>query len=416
MKKKLYITRTLKLIAFALAVLSTIYLLQAFLLKRIDNNTMRTEAFYLEKKHSLDAVVIGASDVYAGYAAPYAYEKYGLTSYPYATQSSPPNIVLPQIKEVIKYQDPKMIVVEINAFLYKDSELPGESSCRMFLDSIPDDEIKYEYIRRYFSPDKQPEYFFPIIKYHGSWVDYPWKIKFLTADIELKRRGYALFRGFKTTANEFHPPVKIYNDTLEDNDATKPLGVNGERCLIETLEYLKAKDIKNIMFMRFPHIVRQHAVARCERTNEAERIIKSYGYDFVNLERYADREGFDVNKDFYNWDHLNIYGSQKLTDYLANMLINDYGVTRAELTEAQKEGWEESVSYYHKIYDYSVAMINRRKKLGKTGEGGTTVSEDSVSIATIDRFAKEKKNKSKNVDKLLDSAVDTSNEDDKTQQ
>ena len=123
MKAKLYITRGIKLLAFALAVISSTYLLQTFLLKRIDNNTMRMEAFYLEEKESIDAVLIGASDVYAGYSAPYAYEKYGYTSYPYATQSSPASIVLPQLKEVIKYQNPKMIIVEINAFLYKDNEL-----------------------------------------------------------------------------------------------------------------------------------------------------------------------------------------------------------------------------------------------------------------------------------------------------
>ena len=139
MKKKLYITRSLKLISFGLAVVLSTFFLQSFLLKRIDNNTMRMEAFYLEEKNTVDAVLIGASDVYAGYSAPYAYEKYGYTSYPYATQSSPANIVLPQIKEVLKYQNPKMVIVEINAFLYKDDEIPNEASARMFADNVPRD-------------------------------------------------------------------------------------------------------------------------------------------------------------------------------------------------------------------------------------------------------------------------------------
>ena len=405
MNKKKTITRGIKLIAFALAVILTTYFLQVFLLKRIDNNSLRMDAFYLEDKGSLDAVLIGASDVYAGYSAPYAYEKYGYTSYPYATQSAPANIVLPQIKEVIKYQNPKMIIVEINAFLYKDSEIPSEASSRMFLDNIPDDEIKFDYIQRYFSADKRPEYFLPIIKYHGSWTDYPWKVKFLTAELQLKERGYSLFRGYKTTANEFHPPVKVYNDTLEQLDTTVPMGVNGERCLRETLEYLKDKGITNVVFMRFPHVVRRHAIARCQRTNEAEKIIKSYGYDFVNLERHSVREGFDVNKDFYNWDHLNVYGSEKLTDYIANMLLNDYGMTKAELTDAQKAEWDVSVDYYHKIYNYSVAMINSRKKQGKTGDGGVTISEDAVSIEEINKYAEKQKSTDKNKtaeDKALD--------------
>lgn len=388
MKKKLYITRSLKLLSFAMAVVLTTLLLQTFLLKRIDNNTMRMEAFYLEEKGSVDAVVIGASDVYAGYSAPYAYEKYGYTSYPYATQASPGNIVLPQIKEVIKYQNPKMIVVEINAFLYKDNELPNEASERMFADNVPRDDIWREYLNDTVPADKQIEYYLPIVKYHSSWSEYPWKIKYLNAEMGLKENGYSLFRGYKTIANEFHPDAKIYNDQLADNDGTLPLGVTGERYLMQTLEYLKENNITNVVFMRFPHIVRSDAYTRFKRTNEAGNIIKSYGYDFINLERYSEQENFITDKDFYNWDHLNIYGSEKLTDYVAQMLQNKYGMTSAELTDQQKAEWEDSVNYYHMIYNYSQEMIRRRLELGKTGNGGTTVSEDEKSINTIEKYAR----------------------------
>lgn len=388
MKKKLYITRGLKLLSFGLAVVLMTFLLQTFLLKRIDNNTMRMEAFYLEDKESVDAVLIGASDVYAGYSAPYAYEKYGFTSYPYATQASPANIVLPQIKEVIKYQNPKMIVVEINAFLYKDNELPSEASERMFADNVPRDDIWRDYLSDAIPADKQIEYYLPIVKYHSSWSEYPWKIKYLSAEMGLKKNGYSLFRGYKTVANEFHPDVKIYNDQIENLDDTLPLGVNGERYLKETLEYLKENNITNVVFMRFPHIVRDDSYNRVKRCNEAGNIIESYGFDFVNLERYGERENFITDKDFYNWDHLNIYGTEKLTDYIADMLQNKYGMTSTELTDQQKAEWDDSVNYYHMIYNYSQEMIRRRLELGKTGNGGTTVSEDEKSINTIEKYAR----------------------------
>ena len=395
MKKKLYITRTIKLIAFALALLSVTYLLQAYVLKRNDNNTLRMDGFYLEDKNSLDVVLIGASDVYAGFASPLAYDKYGFTSYPYATQSAPPNIVLPQIKEVIKYQNPQMIVVEINAFLYKDYELPTDASNRMFVDNIPYDEVKMEYIETNYAPDERIEYYLPLIKYHGSWSDYPWKFKYLITDLRMRKRGYSLFRGYKTVANEFHPTVKVYNSELKDDDSTYPLGVNGERYLRQTLEYLKENNITNVVFMRFPHIVRTEAYSRFRRCNEAGNIINSYGYDFVNLERYGEEEGFVVDEDFYNWDHLNIYGTEKLTDYIADMLQNKYHMTSAELTDAQKTEWNDSVNYYHMIYNYSQEMISRRKELGKTGNGGTTVSEDEKSISTIMEYARKHPDKGK---------------------
>lgn len=46
-------------------------------------DTRRIEDFYLEEPGSLDVVLMGASDVYAGFSPVLAYEEYGFTSYPF---------------------------------------------------------------------------------------------------------------------------------------------------------------------------------------------------------------------------------------------------------------------------------------------------------------------------------------------
>lgn len=387
MKKKLYITRTVKLIALTLLVFLSALILQDWVVRRIDHNTLRMDAFYAEKKGTLDAVLVGASDVYAGYSAPYAYEKYGYTSFPFATQASPSNIVLPQIKEVIKYQNPKMIVVEINAFLYPDNKQPAEVNCHLFADNIPRDQIWRDYIEKEVSEDTRIEYYIPLLKFHGSWNEYPWKLKYLSADIKLRNRGYALLRGYKTVSNIFTANEKIANSKFENDDSTKPLGPIGERCLRETLEYLKENDIHNVVFTRFPHIVRQRDYARFKRGNRAGEIIESYGYDFVNIERYALRDGFDLEHDWYNWDHLNIFGAEKCTDYIADLLLNKYGLEPSEQTAQQKENWQKSVECYHKVYNYSESLIERGVFGSKDAELRSTVEEDDETLRLIDEFA-----------------------------
>ena len=77
-----------------------------------------------------------------------------------------------------------------------------------------------------------------------------------------------------------------------------------------------------------------------------------------------------------------------MTDYIADMLQNKYHMTSAQLTDTQKAEWDDSVNYYHMIYNYCQKMISRRIELGKTGNGGTTVSEDDKSIRTIERYAR----------------------------
>lgn len=392
MKKKLYITRTVKIIALMLAVVSSVLILQGTVLRRIDQNSMRVEAFYLEDKGSVDVVLIGASDVYAGYSAPYAYDKYGITGYPYATQSSPPDVVLPQVKEVIKYQNPKMIIVELNSFLYTDRQMPNPANRRLFTDNIPRDEIWKDYIKENIEPDEQIEYYLPIIKYHSIWSDYPWRFKNLISDIKAKNRGYSLLRGYKTVARVFDPQVETINERLPDDDSTSALGSLGKKYLKELLAYLKENNIKNVVFARFPHIVREkNGYKRFCRANEAGNIIKEYGYDFINLERYAYDEGFVVGEDWYNWDHLNIFGTEKCTDYIAELLMEKYGVTPAELNEEQKASWEDSVDNYHKLYNYAQYIIESNPKTtdDKVKNEEDTLREDEESMRLLDEFAAE---------------------------
>ena len=392
MKKKLFISRTVKLVALALAVIATIFALQGTLLRRIDQNALRMDAFYLEDKESLDAVLIGASDVYAGYSAPYAYDKYGLTSYPYATQSTPSDVVLSQIKEVIKYQNPKMIIVEINAFLYTANKQPDEVNRHLFADNIPRDEIWSDYIKENISPDMQLEFYMPIWKFHGIWDEYPRRFKTLSADMKIKNRGYALLRGFRTASRVFDPHGKIINNSLHEDDTAKALNKTCKDDLIKTLDYLKENNITNVVFMRFPHVIRQNnGYGRFCRSNEAGNIIREYGYDFINLERDAMTEGFVLDEDWYNWDHLNIIGTEKCTDYIAKMLIEKYGVTPADLTPKQKESWEASAETYHKLYNYSEYQMSNQPKSrsDKIDDDKDILKEDEKTLKLIDDFAAE---------------------------
>ena len=87
MKKKLYITRTVKLVCLFLALTLTFGILQSYVLCRIDANSIRLEGYYQEEKDSLDVVLLGASEVYTGFSSGLAYDKYGFTSYPFASES-----------------------------------------------------------------------------------------------------------------------------------------------------------------------------------------------------------------------------------------------------------------------------------------------------------------------------------------
>ena len=103
---------------------------------------------------------------------------------------------------------------------------------------------------------------------------------------------------------------------------------------------------------------------RVKRSNKAAEIVKEFGYDYINLERDWRKAGIDYNKDFYNYDHLNIYGTVKLTDYLGGIVQNKYGIKRHALSGAQKESWDKAAKTFGKLYRYCDEQAVPKRRAG----------------------------------------------------
>lgn len=363
MKKKVYAKRVLKITTLVLALAVCVGFLQEFVLCHSDHNRERLKGFFLEDKNSIDVVLIGASEVYADYAAGYAYDKHGFTSYPIAIQSNVISNYKSQLKTVLEYQDPKLIVVEINGALYgDDKQFENEANFRNYVDNIPLSSNKIEAINEY-APEDKLDYYIPIIKYHSVWNDFPSGLKWSLSIMQDNLRGYNLLKGTKTKSIVYKPTGKVYNDALKSNNKKKKLTETSEYYLRDFLDYCKSEDINNIVFVRFPHVVNDKAVARFERCNTAADIIAEYGYDFINFEKNFEDTGLDVNTDFYQVDHLNIYGQKKFTEYFADVICEKYGISESNLTDAQKVEWDNSARYYEAFYQYAVDKTEEGTKI-----------------------------------------------------
>ena len=363
MKRKLYITRTVKLTCFLLAVILTLSFLQAFLLRRFDQNSIRIEGYYLEEENSLDVVLIGASEVYTGFAAGKAYERYGFTSYPYATESITADGVMLTLKEVLRTQTPQLVMIELNPYLYShDKNEKHEGHIRKLLDNVPLNGNKIEYINEHVANEDKMEYLFPLIKYHGLWTEYPKEGRRMVSSIKQRIRGTSYLKGFRTTTTIAKPEYPIYNDKLAAENGTKPLNANLEAKLKNLMDYCKSQNV-NVVFFRTPHLVYKNTYDRVKRANRAAEIISSYGYDCINLERDIDKFGIDSKTDFYNYDHMNVYGAVKATTYLGELITRKYGVKPSKLEGEQKKRWDNAAKCFNQLYAYCDDLIKRGKNI-----------------------------------------------------
>lgn len=379
MKRRIF--RLIRVVSLILAVLLTVGLLQEYVFCHADHNRQRIKGFYEEDKNSLDIVYLGASEVYSDIAPGHAYEKNGVTSYLFATQANSILNYKSQLKNILSRQDPDLIVIELNGAVYGDEEeVTKEPNLRNYADNVPLDLTKAEWIMEN-GGKNTAEYLFPFIKYHGVWSDTKHKREqvYKKTIIQDQQRGYNYLKGVLNETNIFRNTQRSMNESLPKSaGVTEPLTQIEEKGLRELLQFCKDEKLDNVVFARFPHIVVRRTFSRFARSNTVGEIVKEYGFDYLNFERDIALTKLDENKDFYNLDHLNVYGQQKFTDFLTDYLIKNYGVTPRELTDGQKEEWETCSDYYKAYSAYSKKLI----KAGKRRE----LSEDCELIEELKAY------------------------------
>ena len=345
MNKKLTIKRICKIAALLLAVAVCTLLFQDLLLSCSKSNRGRIKGFYLEKKDTVDVVFIGASEVYCDFAPTYAYGKYGFTSYPFVTQGSTIRNYLTAVKEAVRTQHPKLLVIEINGALYDEPHLNKEAYARYFIDNMPMNKNKVEFIENRVTENKL-EYYLPFIKYHGNWSELPHDLLYAVSVPADSLRGYTMLKGAKTK-------TMVHAFSREELYNLRP-GVENERSdlledcrteLIALLEYCREQDLQ-VLFVRFPHAVLEKEAVRFGRACTAGDIIREYGYPFVNFDLMLDELGIDAETDFYNAEHLNIYGQKKFTEYLSEYMMEHFGIRPSELDKKTRDEWDRCAAYY----------------------------------------------------------------------
>ena len=350
MDKKLFLRRGGKLLCLLLSVLLLSSLLNTLCLV-YDNNKTTLAGFYAEPRDSMDVVLLGASETFAGFSSSYAYTLYGFTSYPYALDATTSAVYESQVREILKRQNPKWIVVEINGLLYDDPEFhTDEGALRRYLDNIPFSWNKVKTILDTVSREDWLSYLFPLAKYHGNWKSMLDQLGRVKSIATLYLRGGTLLKGNVTNGWTMQPREQ---KAIAGNYDTEPLEPVSEGHLLSFLQFCRENGLENVLFVRFPHAVCDDwSYGRFRRCNEAERIIRENGFDFINMERDYEGIGLDFSRDFYNEDHLNLYGQKKLTAYFGGILAERYLDAPGVLTGKRKENWDAAAEYYQLFYDY----------------------------------------------------------------
>lgn len=356
----------LRAVIFAVAVvLVFLYLNAVFTIPNSDPNRRIFNAFYAEKKDTIDAVYLGTSATNRYFIGPLAYEETGLAEFDLAAMGMPLIFMQNLMKEVEKTQDPALYIIELRGVL-KGREDVADAHIRRITDSMHISSNRYDTIKLALeyagggtdagdsgddsgqtmflsggSVDDGPlDYYVPILKYHNRITAgnltpkdiFLWRSK-------NKVKGYVI--GPKTlTSKAQKKPVC--------SDKRAALEPETEQTLNELLNYCDSLgDDKQVLFVLSPYSMKS---GEAEKFNTAADIVQARGYDVLNCNQpdIAKEIGLDWKKDFYNSKHVNYMGAEKYTKYLAEYISEHYDMPDRRGDE-KYESWSEAYEHYREF-------------------------------------------------------------------
>lgn len=369
--KKLYWTRVCKLLALLLPAVLLIVLLPI----NAYGDATRLKGFYMEEENSLDMVLIGSSENYAGYNPVLAYEEYGFTSYSYVLSATDFSLFEEQLDEVLRVQSPQMIVVDIGE-MHRANRSNKDTLLRQIVAAAPYSEHKAEMIRKYGDPEHILSYWLPFFVNHGN-MSPKTVYDYVRLNAAIQKRGFTLLKGIVTFTgtgeNWDGPYVEPWYDTNGDLSAVELSQEVLDTCRNVVDICRKHPDIQ-FLFINTPHRIADEGMYLSYQTmNAMGEYLRAEGYDFINMESMTTALGIVPETDFYNNAHVNLYGQYKLTRFLGRTLVEEYGLESREQSSENQQRWDTCVAYQKRFY----ALFEEKVSQHVPGTFGLWLQEDT---------------------------------------
>lgn len=345
------IKRGMKLAALA-AVMILINDMVVFGLKNTNLSAeVNIRDLYREPEGSIDVAMIGSSEIFADYSPPIAYGRFGFTSYNLGFSRAAGNEYGSMLSEFLRRQDPQLVVIEINGFLYDEGFQKEESVQRLWIDNMDRSLNWIATINDNIPPGERSGYFFRIAKYHSNWKRPARQYSRLKALARNGKGEVSLMKSFATQT--------VHNVEYEKERSTRCLSDLGRECLTDLIDQCREQGIEKVLFIRAPHLNSIDSSS----DQEIGQIVNESGYQYINFDLLIDEIGLDPYHDFYNNEHLNIYGNEKFTEYLGGYIMSSYDI---------ETGHDQRVdALWKECYSYTVDAFEKLKKRTDDDEKGS---------------------------------------------
>ena len=355
----------IRMIAFALVVcMLLVVMCDLFENERTKNSDSRFYSYRKYNEDTIDAVFIGTSGVDRYWCGPKAYEKYGMTVYPLSTDGMPAWLYTDVLDYALMYQNPQLVMLDIRAFC-QDNTMDTwntktmDAKARRFLDALPWFspqwfKVAFKSMRVIHEVDESNPRFdisllLSYIRFHEKWESAGFD--FFYKNLGNMKNKYCGFY----MADELSAVISPQELFTYDPEATQPLDPLSQQALMEIIEYVQDKGLQ-LLFVDTPQFADEHEM---NRANYIYGLLEEMGIDYVTSYTTEGDSPFNVDldpkTDFYNASHVNFFGAEKYTDFLAAYLHKNYDLPDRRYDPAVREHWDGVYQRIRNTIDYFIA-------------------------------------------------------------
>ncbi|MBR5420988.1 MAG: hypothetical protein IK115_07575 [Lachnospiraceae bacterium] len=319
---------------FVILTLFSLWYLNGVLCVKSKHGIDQARALYYQPPNSIDVVMMGSSHIHCDIDTGLLWEEYGITAYDYSAAEQPLWCTYYYLKEICKYQKPKVVVLDLFAparfkedyqYLWLDENLQGMrlsmNKLQMLMDSV--------------EPERIPDFFPSFVSYHDRLRD-------LTSEDLLfpftAARTLGSFKGFSPYFNQ-----EAQERPELDETASMSVTVKSEDYLMRIMQFAKEQGIELFLIVT-PYITTNEDEVIYNRLRS---IAEVYELQFNSTNYDYDEIGLDFETDFSDWSHLNYWGARKFTEYLGGELKARYELPDHR-GEAGYASWQESAEAVRK--------------------------------------------------------------------
>lgn len=288
--------------------------------------TNKIHGFYNEPEDSYDVMCFGSSHMYASFNPVVAWQEEGITSYVFATREQPLWLTYYYIKEALRTQSPKVIVLDVRMVIQTD-EYAAEAVNHAALDDFRFSLDKLRAIWASAAPSDRLPLVLPFVKYHSRWTELePYDFQWDYLDNRDPLKGYVMLEG----VNPF-----TWNDTQDSSEK------NWEY-LDKIIELVQQHDIQLVLYKSPCHAMEGEAAC----FKQVEQLAQEQGLIFWNDNGREQEMGLTDEQHFYDRGHVNWQGAEIVTRDLSHRLMEYFALTDHRTDPAVVAQWEPCVQQY----------------------------------------------------------------------